>query len=149
MAVVQAILREFPELNEAQREAAGETEGPLLVISGPGSGKTLVLVVRALNILLQGLAEPREMLLCTFTEKAAFELRDRLSLTAKKLGYRGDLSELTIGTVHGICNDSLLRYRHRTSLGNNYEVLDELTQLLFLFHHFEEILGPEETRSTG
>lgn len=138
------ILREFPELNKAQLEAVGHTGGPLLIIAGPGSGKTLVLIVRALNILLQGLAEPREVLLCTFTEKAAFELRDRLSLAAKKLGYQGNLPELLVGTIHGICNDFLLRYRHRTPLGNNYEVLDELTQLLFLFDHFDEILGPEE-----
>ena len=144
MNVAKPIFKEFPELNDAQRKAVGQTEGPLLIIAGPGSGKTLVLVVRALNILLRGLAEPREMLLCTFTEKAAFELRDRLSLSAKKLGYQGNLSELLVGTIHGICNDFLLRYRHRTPLGNNYEVLDELTQLFFIFDHFDEILGPEE-----
>ena len=74
MAVPQAILDEFRELNDAQKEAVAHTEGSLLVIAGPGSGKTLVLVVRALNILLQGLAEPREVLICTFTEKAAFEM---------------------------------------------------------------------------
>ena len=144
MAILDAVLQQFPELSEDQRAAVGYTEGPLLIIAGPGSGKTLVLVVRALNILLQERAEPREILLCTFTEKAAFELRDRLSLSAKKLGYRGDLSELLTGTIHGICNDFLMRHRHHTSLGNNYEVLDELTQLFFLFDHFDEILGPEE-----
>ncbi len=144
MAVEEAVLKEFPELNPAQLEAVGHTEGPLLIIAGPGSGKTLVLVVRALNILLRGLSQPRELLLCTFTEKAAFELRDRLSLAARKLGYRMDLSELLVGTIHGICNDFVLRYRHRTPLGNNYEVLDELTQLLFIFEHFDEIIGPEE-----
>ncbi|MBI3301720.1 MAG: ATP-dependent helicase, partial [Deltaproteobacteria bacterium] len=89
------------------------------------------------------LAEPREVLLCTFTEKAAFELRDRLSLAARKLGYGGNLSELLVGTIHSICNEFLLRHRHRTPLGNNYEVLDDLTQLLFLFDHFDEVLGPE------
>jgi DNA helicase-2/ATP-dependent DNA helicase PcrA len=85
MAIVDAVLREFPELNDSQREAVSYSDGPLLVIAGPGSGKTLVLVVRALKILLQGLAQPGEILLCTFTEKAAFEMRDRLSLAAKKL----------------------------------------------------------------
>ena len=144
MAVAKAILKEFPELNKDQWKAVGQTEGPLVIIAGPGSGKTLVLVVRALNILLQGLADPGEILLCTFTEKAAFELRDRLSLAAKKLGYKGDLSDLLVGTIHGICNEFLLRYRHRTPLGNNYEVLDELTQLLFLFDHFDEIIGSKE-----
>ncbi len=144
MAIVDLILREFPELNQAQHEAISQTEGPLRIIAGPGSGKTLVLVVRALNILLQGLAEPREMLLCTFTEKAAFELRDRLSLNAKKLGYKGNMSDLLVGTIHGICNDFILRFRHRTPLGNNYEVLDDLTQLLFIFDNFDEIIGHEE-----
>jgi DNA helicase-2/ATP-dependent DNA helicase PcrA len=144
MPIAEAILKEFPELNDSQREAVSHTDGPLLVIAGPGSGKTLVLVVRALNILLQGLAQPGEILLCTFTEKAAFEMRDRLSLAAKKLAYSGDLSELIIGTIHGICNDFLLRYRHKTPLGNSYDVLDELTQLLFIFDHFEEIVGPED-----
>ncbi len=144
MAIYNLILREFPELNQTQREVISHTEGPLRVIAGPGSGKTLVLVVRALNILLQGLAQPQEILLCTFTEKAAFELRDRLSLTAKKLGYQGNMSDLLVGTIHGICNDFIQRFRHRTPLGNNYEVLDELTQLLFIFDYFDEIVGQEE-----
>ncbi|HPU01701.1 MAG TPA: ATP-dependent DNA helicase [Bacillota bacterium] len=144
MAVIDAVKDEFPELNEDQLRAISTTEGPLLVVAGPGSGKTLVLVVRTLNLLLQGLAEPREILLCTFTEKAAFELRDRLSYTAKKLGYQGDLSELLVGTIHGICNNFILRYRHRTPLGNNYEVLDDLTQLLFIFDHFDEIIGDND-----
>ena len=143
MAIAEAILREFPDLNDDQKMAISETEGPMLIIAGPGSGKTLVLIVRTLNILLQGLAEPQEILLCTFAQKAAFELRDRLSLSAKKLGYSGSLSEILIGTINGICNEFLLRYRHRTQLGNDYEVLDDLTQQLFLFENFKDIFGPE------
>jgi len=134
----------YPNLTRDQINAVAMTEGPLLIIAGPGSGKTLVLVVRALNILLQGLAQPCEMLICTFTEKAAFELRDRISASAKELKYAGDLSELLVGTIHGVCNDFLMRYRHRTPLGNNYEVLDDLTQLLFVFDNFDRIIGPEE-----
>ena len=142
--VADAILKEFPTLNDVQREAIAQTEGPLLVIAGPGSGKTLVLVLRTLNLLLQGLTDPEGILLCTFTEKAAFELRDRLSLLARKLKYDGNLTSLHVGTIHGLANSFLLRYRHHTPLGNNYEVLDELTQLLFIFDHFAEIIGTEE-----
>ncbi len=144
MAIAPAIEREFPELNDAQRQVVDCTNGPLLAIAGPGSGKTQVLVVRALNILLLGLAQPRELLLCTFTEKAAFELRDRLSLAAGKAGYQGDLSELLTGTIHSVCNDFLTRYGHRTGLGSNYDVLDELTSALFLYEHFDDIIGPGE-----
>ena len=57
MSVSDQIINAFPDLNVAQAGAVGRTEGPLLIIAGPGSGKTLVLVVRALNILIQKLAE--------------------------------------------------------------------------------------------
>jgi len=100
-AIAEAILKEFPRLNDTQREAIAQTEGPLLVIAGPGSGKTLVLVLRTLNVLLKGLADPEEIILCTFTEKAAFELRDRLSLLARKLKYDGNLTSLHVGTIMG------------------------------------------------
>ena len=89
-------------------------------------------------------------MICTFTEKAAFELRDRMAAAARKIGYTGDLSELKVSTIHGLCNRLLTTHRHRTPLGNNYETLEELTQLLFLFDHFEAIVGPEhEGRYAG
>lgn len=141
VALHPAIEKHYAFLNEAQRKAAAQIDGPLLIIAGPGSGKTLVLVVRTLNILLQDKAEPKEIVLCTFTEKAAFELRDRVAQTARTLGYTGDLSQLQVNTIHGICNDYLMRYRHHTSLGAGYEVLDDLTQPLFLFENFDEIVG--------
>src|SRR5438105_4007698 len=114
------IATKYDYLNAQQQEAVAQTDGPLLIIAGPGSGKTFVLVMRALNILLQGKALPQEMILCTFTEKAAFELRDRVSQAAHKLGYGGDLSQLRVGTIHGLCNTYLNRYRHHTTLGNSY-----------------------------
>lgn len=142
-----ALLTAYPQLrdNDAQMRAVGHSEGPLLIIAGPGSGKTQVLVWRTLNLLLTEKAEPPEILVCTFTEKAAYELRDRISLDAKKVGYLGDLSDLLIGTIHGICNRFLLKYRHRTRLLAGYDTLDDLTQQLFLNDHFAEIFGePDE-----
>ena len=137
----QAILREFPDLNAAQREIISCVHGPLLVVAGPGSGKTHSIVLRTLNLLLLEKATPRQIVLCTFTEKAAFEMRDRLSAAAEKVGYRGDLSELSVSTIHGLCNDIISRHRHRTRLGSNYQILDDLTQLLFIFDRFADIVG--------
>lgn len=128
-------------LNASQQEAVGATEGPVLLIAGPGAGKTLTLVRRTLHILTAGLALPSEIVLCTFTEKAALELRDRLRGAAIASGYGGDLSGLRTGTIHGVCNNFVDRHRHLTPLGNGYEVLDELTQALFLFEHFDAIFG--------
>jgi DNA helicase-2/ATP-dependent DNA helicase PcrA len=144
LTIAPPILEQYPQLNDAQRAIVGHLDGPLLVIAGPGSGKTYSIVLRALNLLLLKKAQPRQLVLCTFTEKAAFEMRDRLSAAARKVGYEGDLSELTASTVHSFCNRILSQHRHRTELGHGYEVLDELTQLLFIFEHFDEIVGAPE-----
>jgi len=143
VTIAAEILREYPKMSDAQREIVAHCDGPLLVIAGPGSGKTFSLVLRAMNLLLLGKVVPRELVLCTFTEKAAFELRDRMSAAARKVAYTADLSELKVSTIHGLCNRLLTLHRHRTPLGNNYETLDELTQLLFIFEHFKEIAGED------
>ena len=144
MSIAPAILANYPDLSAAQRDVVKHLDGPLLVIAGPGSGKTYSIVLRALNLLLLGKAEPKELVLCTFTEKAAFEIRDRLAAAARKVGYTGDLSELAVSTIHSLCNRVLTQHRHRTTLGHNYDTLDELTQRLFIFEHFKEIIGPAE-----
>jgi len=144
VTIAPVILKHYPRLNDIQREIIGHIDGPLLVIAGPGSGKTYSIVLRALNLLLLEKAHPRQIVLCTFTEKAAFEMRDRLAAAARMVGYKGDLSELTASTIHSFCNRILTQYRHRTALGHSYDTLDELTQLLFIFEHFDEIIGPAE-----
>lgn len=144
MSIAPEIVEHYPVLSEAQRAIVGHLDGPLLVIAGPGSGKTYSIVLRALNLLLLEKAQPREIVLCTFTEKAAFEMRDRLSAAARKVGYTRDLSELRVSTIHSFCNRILTQHRHRTELGHSFETLDELTQLLFIFEHFDEIIGPPE-----
>jgi DNA helicase-2/ATP-dependent DNA helicase PcrA len=141
VTIAPALQREYPAMNKAQRAVVAHGQGPLLVIAGPGSGKTFSLVLRGINLLLLEKVAPSELIICTFTEKAAFELRDRVSAAARKVGYVKDLSELRVSTIHGLCNQLLTTYRHHTPLGNNYETLDELTQLLFLFDHFESIVG--------
>lgn len=144
MKIAPAILKHYPKLNDAQLEIIAHTDGPLLVIAGPGSGKTYSITLRALNLLLLGKAQPKQILLCTFTEKAAFEMHDRLAASARAVGYTEDLSELVVSTIHSLCNRILMQFRHRIQLGHDYVILDELTQLLFIFDHFEEIIGRAE-----
>ena len=141
MTIAPDIIEHYPELNAAQRKIVGHLDGPLLVIAGPGSGKTYSIVLRALNLLLLEKAQAKEVMLCTFTEKAAYEMRDRLAAAARKVGYAGDLSDLRISTIHGFCNKVLLEHHHRTELGHSFDTLDELTQLLFIFERFNEIIG--------
>lgn len=138
--IAPSILSRFSSLNPEQRRIVETTEGPVLIIAGPGSGKTFSLVLRTLNLLCLGKAKPSEIVVCTFTEKAALELRDRLNAGAAKIGYK--VTELRVGTIHGICHEILNRHRHHTKLGNSFQILDGLTQQLFLFEQFETVFGP-------
>jgi len=89
---------DLSKLNEAQYDAVTSTEGPLLVLAGAGSGKTRVLTYRIGHILDEGLAEPREILAITFTNKAAGEMRERLR-TLIPGGTRG----MWVSTFHALC----------------------------------------------
>jgi DNA helicase-2/ATP-dependent DNA helicase PcrA len=115
--MMQMDQRYLPALfKEVRRQLALSQEGPLLVIAGPGSGKTYSIVLRALNLLLLWKAETRQMVLCTFTEKAAFEMRDRVAAAARRVGFERDLSELHVTTIHGLCNRFIAKHRHHSPL---------------------------------
>ncbi|MDI9564888.1 MAG: UvrD-helicase domain-containing protein, partial [Bacteroidota bacterium] len=109
--------------DKEKQKAVFETDGPTLIIAGPGTGKTYTLVLRTLYLILSGKAKPSEIVLTTFTEKSAFELRDRLSLFSKRLGEKINLHELITGTIHGICNNFNNAFIKRTPLKKNYTVL--------------------------
>ena len=138
---------DFLKLNPEQRKVVAHDDGPLLVIAGPGSGKTHCLTLRAMNLLLLGKAVPSELVLCTYTEKAAYEMQDRVSEIAKRVGYNEDISQMRIGTIHGICSRIIMENLHRIPnfdqqrpfIGNNYEILDRLPQCLFIFEHLDMI----------
>ena len=145
MSIAPAVLERYPELTDSQRAVVGHLDGPLLVIAGPGSGKTQSIVLRTLNLLLLDKAGPGEIVLCTFTEKAAFEMRDRLAAAARNVRYGGDLSELTISTIHGFCNRVLTRHRHRTKLGHSYD-RDDPCLVKGRADCFLELIGDVEER---
>src|SRR5215208_1941373 len=138
-----------PALNDSQIKAIGITDGPLQIIAGPGSGKTLALILRTLYILLTGRAEPKEIIVTTFTEKAAFELRDRLHHFSNILGYKGRIHEIRISTIHTLCDDVIRREVNYTRLKKNYEVLDELTQSLFINDMFHSIFNADQVMLGG
>jgi DNA helicase-2/ATP-dependent DNA helicase PcrA len=94
----------FSRLNPQQKEAVTHTEGPLLIISGAGSGKTSVLCYRIANIINKGLALPWQILAVTFTNKAAGELRERL--IAMEIP---NAAEIYAGTFHSTCVKILRR----------------------------------------
>ncbi len=98
--------------NEKQEKAIRHTEGPLFLTAGPGSGKTRVLLWRTLNLIVFEEVDPRRIFLATFTEKAAHQLkeglRSLLGIVTNKTGVPYDISGMSIGTVHSICQDILI-----------------------------------------
>ncbi|MFQ6061539.1 MAG: ATP-dependent helicase, partial [Thermoplasmata archaeon] len=100
----------------------------------------MVLVLRALNLLLFHDVKPSEILVCTFTEKAAATLKDRITRALRDVGKEMDLTELSVGTVHSICNSLIEEFLDSTHLNRGYEVLNDLTQILFLHEHYYQII---------
>ena len=103
-------------LTTAQQEAVQHVDGPLLMLAGPGSGKTRVVTHRIAYLLHQGVA-PRNILALTFTNKAADEMRIRLERLA---GH----PSVWMGTFHGFCARLLRRYASLVGLAENYSILD-------------------------
>lgn len=106
------------ELNDVQRDAVTAIEGPVMVIAGPGSGKTRVLTYRIAHLIESGVA-PWEILTLTFTNKAAREMKERIE---KVVGNRAN--KVWAGTFHSIFA-KILRYEaHRIGYPNDFTIYD-------------------------
>ncbi len=118
-------------LNAAQTAAVHVNEGPVLVVAGAGTGKTRVITERVLRLIQDGTA-PESILALTFTEKAAGEMRDRVSDTSLSAAL-----DTAIATYNGFGNDLLKQYGSEWGLGELH-LLGDTGQLVFLREHFDE-----------
>ncbi len=96
---------EYKKLNERQKKAVDAIDGPVMVVAGPGTGKTQVLALRVVNILQNREVSPHNILCLTFTENGAINMRERLHKFIKQDAYR-----VGIYTFHAFCNSVITRY---------------------------------------
>lgn len=145
-------------LNERQRAGVNATHGPVLVIAGAGSGKTKMLTARIVHLMSEHNVSPHNILAVTFTNKAAGEMRERVS---RALGLHPDaltppppylsgsfsLSQPTIGTFHSICTRILRREIERTPFKQQFVIYDDSDQLSLVKDCFTQLNISEKTFS--
>jgi len=127
-------------LNPTQREAVEAIEGPVLILAGPGSGKTRVITHRVAYLVKLCGVNPSHIMTVTFTNKAAREMRERLE---QLLGQA--VEALTLGTFHAICARILRREGKAIGLDSSFVIYDEEDQLSLTKQALEELnLDPKQ-----
>ncbi len=112
-------------LNPVQREAVLYTQGPLLIFAGAGSGKTRVITYRIAHLIKDLYVAPYNILAVTFTNKAATEMRDRVSgLVGEDVGRR-----VRMGTFHSLCARILREFHAEAGLEREFVVYDDTDQI--------------------
>ena len=143
---------DFGNANEGQRKAIAAAEGPVLIIAGPGTGKTYTLVQRAIYLIEECGVKPESIFIATFTEKAAKELITRITNELSDRGIVANINEMYIGTFHSLCLRILKEHLEFTRLRRNYRLLDAFDQQYMVFqniHRFRSIPEVEVALPNG
>lgn len=120
-------------LNDEQIKPVTDTEGPVLVLAGAGSGKTRVLTSRIAYILDKGLSPQSGILAITFTNKAAGEMRERLERML------GDTSQMWICTIHAMCVRILRRFAESAGIKSNFSIYSDTERNNVIKKTFKEL----------
>ncbi|MFB6182311.1 MAG: UvrD-helicase domain-containing protein [Candidatus Magasanikbacteria bacterium] len=119
----QTFKKHYNRLNKQQKKAVDTIEGPVLVLAGPGSGKTEILSMRVANILRQTDAPASSILCLTFTEAAAVNMRQRLSELVGEVAY-----DVAIHTFHGFGSEVIQQYPEFFHEGARRDPADDLAK---------------------
>lgn len=134
----------YRELNNEQRQAVETIEGPVMVLAGPGTGKTHVLAMRVAQILQQTHMDPWNILCLTFTEAAVAEMRERLKSIIGRASYY-----VRIHTFHSFCNDVIRDHPQFFSLQSDRRVLTDLERVELLRALIDTLPGTSPLKSLG
>jgi DNA helicase-2/ATP-dependent DNA helicase PcrA len=130
-----SIMFDFGQANDEQKRAIQHIDGPALIIAGPGTGKTFTLVKRVVYLIVEKGIKPENILIATFTEKAAKELITRITNELLKLDIKVNVNELYIGTFHSICLRLIKENVEYTRLKKNYRLMDEFDQQYLIYRN--------------
>ena len=119
---------DYGNANDDQKQAIITTEGPVLIIAGPGTGKTFTIVKRLAYLIAEKGVKPSEVMVVTFTEKAAKELVTRISNEFVRLQINININEIYIGTFHSVCLRLLKEYSGAEDTKTNSRMMDAFEQ---------------------
>ena len=151
----------MPEWTKEQQEAITDRDNNLLVAAAAGSGKTAVLVQRIIELILQDQVNIDEMLIVTFTQAAAGEMRERISralLAELEMNESNGeylraqinlLNRASISTLHAFCKDVVRRYFHVIDISPNFRVGDATETDLMKLEALEELLENEYEKNSS
>ena len=125
---------EYAKLNSAQKEAVDSIEGPVMVVAGPGTGKTQVFGMRAANILKKTQMRPSNILCLTYSTSGAKAMRERLRSLIGSDAYG-----ITVNTIHGFCNDVI---QQNPSVFEDFRALEQVSdieRLRIVRHLFKDL----------
>lgn len=137
---------DFGNANDNQRLAIQSVDGPVLIIAGPGTGKTFTLVKRALYLIQERKIQPEQIMISTFTEKAAKELVTRITNELASRNIIVNINEMYIGTFHSLCLRIIKENLEYTRLKKNFRTIDAFDQSYTVFqsiYKFRKIPGIE------
>jgi DNA helicase-2/ATP-dependent DNA helicase PcrA len=134
----------YKQLNLEQREAVDTIEGPVMVMAGPGTGKTQVLTMRIANILRQTDTDASSILCLTFTESAAAAMRERLLNIIGTDAYR-----VRIGTFHAFCNDIIQENPEKFALAREWQALSEAERIEVLRDEIDRLPATSPLKPFG
>jgi DNA helicase-2/ATP-dependent DNA helicase PcrA len=134
-------LKYYNELNAGQKSCVNATDGPILVLAGPGTGKTQLLSVRAGSIIRKGIASPENILVLTYTNAAARAMKERLGRIVGLSGY-----EAWAGTFHSFANSIIQESAGAANYVGDRIQMDDVERAAALEYVFDNADGIEEIR---
>lgn len=138
--ITEQFTRAYNQLNKEQKTAVDTIEGPVMVVAGPGTGKTTLLTVRIANILAKTDANPENILALTFTNSGVFTMRKKLVELIGDAGYR-----VNIFTFHSFAENVMKEFSFYFKDLESFHVVDDLGKIKIL----EEILSQNNFKELG
>jgi DNA helicase-2/ATP-dependent DNA helicase PcrA len=126
---------QYDKLNEEQKQAVDMIYGPVMVVAGPGAGKTQILALRVANIILKTGTNPENILITTFTEAGVVAIKKRLVQFLSQTAYK-----VNVSTIHSLCADIISSFPEKFVEFKAGTLIDEIESLEIIKHLIDKMV---------